>query len=70
MPFYLSKDSIKLGEKYKNGIPIEVIPMAYVPVMKKIENNFGGEIKLRMAVAKAVRFIYLCEKFFLFKLEI
>uniref|UniRef100_A0A8C6S589 Ribose-5-phosphate isomerase n=1 Tax=Neogobius melanostomus TaxID=47308 RepID=A0A8C6S589_9GOBI len=35
------KDSKALGEQWKKGIPIEVIPMAYVPV------------NLRMAVSKA-----------------
>ncbi|XP_011495669.1 PREDICTED: ribose-5-phosphate isomerase [Ceratosolen solmsi marchali] len=46
----IRKDSVRLGEKYKK-VPIEVLPMAYVPVMKKIEDNFGGKIKLRMAVS-------------------
>lgn len=46
------KDSEYLGEKWKNGVPIEVIPMAYVPIMKKIE-NMGGIPKLRMAKSKA-----------------
>ncbi|XP_058799433.1 ribose-5-phosphate isomerase isoform X2 [Phymastichus coffea] len=48
-----TKNSKNLGEQYKKGLPLEVLPMAYVPVMNKIENNFGGRIKLRMAVAKA-----------------
>jgi ribose 5-phosphate isomerase A len=46
------KDSKYLGEKWKNGIPIEVIPMAYVPLMKKLE-KLGGTPNLRMAKAKA-----------------
>jgi len=46
------KDSTSLGQQWKKGVPIEVIPIAYVPVMKKIE-KLGGKPKLRMAVAKA-----------------
>lgn len=46
------KDSKILGEQWKKGVPIEVIPMACVPVMKKIE-KLGGKPKLRMAIAKA-----------------
>jgi ribose 5-phosphate isomerase A len=43
-----------LGTTWKGGIPIEVIPMAYVTVIRKIENMFGGEAVLRMASKKAV----------------
>ena len=39
--------------QYKKGIPVEVIPMSYVPVMKKME-NLGLKPVLRMAQAKAV----------------
>lgn len=46
------KMSSKLGEQWKKGVPIEVLPMAYVPVMKHIK-TLGGNPKLRMAVAKA-----------------
>lgn len=48
-----TKDSKRLGEQYKKGIPIEVVPLAYVPIIKKIQKQFGGSVKLRMAVAKA-----------------
>lgn len=48
-----TKNSTYLGQKYKKGIPIEVVPMAYVPIKQKIEKEFGGSIKLRMAIAKA-----------------
>lgn len=48
-----TKDSVKLGDRYKKGIPIEVVPMAYNPIKNKIITLFGGEIKLRSAVAKA-----------------
>ncbi|XP_067838020.1 ribose-5-phosphate isomerase [Heptranchias perlo] len=47
------KDSKSLGEKWKRGVPIEVIPMAYVPVTKAIVAKFGGAAQLRMAVSKA-----------------
>lgn len=45
------KDSKVLGEQYKQGIPLEVIPMAYVPIMKRIE-QMGGKATLRMALKK------------------
>ncbi len=46
------KNSKHLGEKWKNGVPIEVIPMAYIPLMKKLE-KMGATPILRMAKAKA-----------------
>lgn len=50
----LRKKSENLGEQWKKGIPIEVIPMAYVPVTRALTKNFGGAAELRMAVSKAV----------------
>ncbi|CAG5866856.1 unnamed protein product [Menidia menidia] len=47
------KDSKALGQQWKKGVPIEVIPMAYVPVSRMIARRFGGEAILRMAVSKA-----------------
>jgi len=47
-----TKNSEFLTSNYKK-IPIECSPMAYVPIKKQIEKLFGGELKLRMAVAKA-----------------
>ncbi|XP_051503656.1 ribose-5-phosphate isomerase-like isoform X2 [Myxocyprinus asiaticus] len=47
------KDSKALGKQWKKGVPVEVIPMAYVPVSKAIARRFGGEAVLRMAVSKA-----------------
>lgn len=32
-----TKDSVKLGDQYFRGVPIEVVPMAYVPIKLKIE---------------------------------
>ena len=45
------KVSEKLGENWRNGVPIEVIPMAYSPIMKKLENLEGKPV-LRMAKSK------------------
>ncbi|XP_061781126.1 ribose-5-phosphate isomerase [Nerophis lumbriciformis] len=47
------KDSKALGQQWKKGVPIEVVPMAYVPISRKIVQLFGGEANLRMAVSKA-----------------
>ena len=46
------KKSEKLGMNWKKGVPIEVIPMAYFPIMKKLE-NLGGKPILRMAQSKS-----------------
>lgn len=48
-----TKNSEKLGDQYKKGIPIEVVPFSYAPVKNRIKELFGGELVLRMAVAKA-----------------
>ncbi|KAL3265824.1 hypothetical protein HHI36_010020 [Cryptolaemus montrouzieri] len=48
-----TKNSTYLGEQYKKGIPIEVVPMCYLPIIKKIQENFGGTVTLRMAQSKA-----------------
>ena len=45
------KVSTRLGENWKKGIPIEIIPMAATPILKKIE-QMGGCPSLRMARAK------------------
>ena len=46
------KKSEKLGENWNKGVPIEVIPFGYVPILKKFE-KLGGKPVLRMAKAKA-----------------
>ncbi|MBD3194981.1 MAG: ribose 5-phosphate isomerase A [Candidatus Lokiarchaeota archaeon] len=46
------KYSKLLGENWKKGVPIEVIPLSYVPIMRKLE-KMGGKPKLRMAKSKA-----------------
>lgn len=48
-----TKNSKRLGDQYKRGIPIEVVPFGYVPVMGKVQAMFGGDVVLRMAIAKA-----------------
>ncbi|XP_054016577.1 ribose-5-phosphate isomerase [Hylaeus anthracinus] len=48
-----TKNSQKLGEQYKKGIPIEVVPMAYIAIQKRIEESYGGNVQIRMALAKA-----------------
>ena len=48
------KDSKNLGEQYKKGIPIEVLPIAFQPIKNKIKEILGGEAVLRMAKMKAV----------------
>lgn len=42
-----------VGEQWKKGVPIEVVPSAYVPVMNLLHSKFQAKPKLRMAVAKA-----------------
>ena len=46
------KNSKKLGENWKKGVPVEIIPISYVPLMRKLE-KLGGTPILRMAQAKA-----------------
>lgn len=50
----LSKAVNRLGQKWKKGIPIEVIPMSCKPIQQKIEGKYGGEAILRMSADKAV----------------
>jgi len=50
----LSKEVNRLGQKWKKGIPIEVIPMSCKPIQQKIEEKYGGEAVLRMSADKAV----------------
>jgi len=47
------KESHFLGEQWKKGVPVEVIPMAYVPLQKVIKERLHGDAVLRMAVNKA-----------------
>ena len=48
-----TKNSQRLGEQYKKGIPIEVVPMAYTAIQRRIEDSYGGSVQIRMALAKA-----------------
>ncbi len=45
------KESEKLGEKWNKGIPIEIIPIAHMPLSKKM-SKLGGKPILRLAKAK------------------
>ena len=47
-----TKNSEFLTEKYKK-IPIEVSPIAYVPIKNRINQRFGGQLVLRMGSCKA-----------------
>ncbi|TMW68265.1 hypothetical protein Poli38472_005733 [Pythium oligandrum] len=46
------KESTKLGEQWTKGVPIEVVPMAYVLISEKMK-QMGGTPVLRMAQQKA-----------------
>jgi ribose 5-phosphate isomerase A len=46
------KKSGRLGTNWKKGVPIEVIPMAYFPIMMKFK-DLGGNPILRMAQSKS-----------------
>ena len=47
-----TKESASLGTSWKKGVPLEVMPMAYVSIMNKLR-AMGGNPKLRMATSKA-----------------
>jgi ribose 5-phosphate isomerase A len=47
-----TKKSEFLGDHWRKGVPIEIIPLAHVPIMKRLE-KLGGIPVLRMAQAKA-----------------
>ena len=46
------KNSQYLGEKWKKGVPVEIIALSYKPLMKKME-LLGGSPVLRIAKEKA-----------------
>ncbi|KAF9311063.1 ribose-5-phosphate isomerase rki1 [Podila horticola] len=47
------KDSKVLGEQWKQGVPVEVVPFAWRAVMKKLQALGSKDASLRMAVKKA-----------------
>jgi len=51
------KWSKNLGDQWKKGVPIEVIPIAYKITKKEIEKQLGGEVVVREGTEKLVRFI-------------
>ncbi len=53
------KWSKKLGEKWEKGVPIEVLPLAYLITKKEIEKQLGGEVVVREGTGKLVRFLLL-----------
>eukprot|EP00056_Hartaetosiga_gracilis_P022305 m.29345 g.29345 ORF g.29345 m.29345 type:complete len:258 (-) comp9565_c0_seq1:954-1727(-) len=48
-----SKEAEHLGTKWLKGVPIEVIPMAYVPILEKLKEFGVKEAAVRMAKSKA-----------------
>eukprot|EP01121_Diplochlamys_sp_Union-15-3_P015632 TRINITY_DN5212_c0_g1_i3.p1 TRINITY_DN5212_c0_g1~~TRINITY_DN5212_c0_g1_i3.p1 ORF type:complete len:138 (-),score=28.94 TRINITY_DN5212_c0_g1_i3:9-422(-) len=42
-----------LGQQWKKGLPVEVVPSAFNPIKLYIEKKLKGIVVLRMAVAKA-----------------
>lgn len=46
------KESTTLGQQWTQGVPVEVVPMAYVPLSRSLQ-ALGGEPVLRMAQRKA-----------------
>ena len=56
------KDSEFLGTQWKKGVPIEVVPMAYVPLTKKLA-VLGGQATLRMAAVNQKLREYLFIKY-------
>jgi ribose 5-phosphate isomerase A len=51
------KWSKNLGDKWKKGVPIEVLPMAYKITKKAIEKQLGGEVVVREGTEKVVSII-------------
>lgn len=52
--FSKRKASPSLGYTWNKGVPIEVLPLAYKPIIGKIQALYGGEPILRLAKSKAV----------------
>lgn len=48
-----TKCSKKFGDQYLDGIPIEVVPLACVPIKLNLEKRYQGKFVLRMAQRKA-----------------
>ncbi|CAF0808124.1 unnamed protein product [Adineta ricciae] len=46
------KWSTNLGDKWKKGVPIEVLPIAYKITKKEIEKQLGGEVIVREGTGK------------------
>ena len=48
-----AKQSARLGQNYKKGVAVEVLPMAYQPVIKSLEKIGAIKANLRAAQSKA-----------------
>jgi ribose 5-phosphate isomerase len=46
-----------LGDKWRKGVPIEVLPIAYKLTKKEIERQLGGEVIVREGTEKVVNII-------------
>ncbi len=44
----------EFGNKWKSGMSIEVLQIAYKLVMKEIRKQLGGEVKVREGTGKLV----------------
>jgi ribose 5-phosphate isomerase A len=55
----------RLGDQWHRGIPIEVIPMACVPVIQAVSWKFRGKAELQMAFNRAGPMVTDNENFFL-----
>jgi hypothetical protein len=53
----IRKWSKKLGDKWRKGVPIEVLPIAYKLTKKEIERQLGGEVIVREGTEKVVNII-------------
>jgi ribose 5-phosphate isomerase A len=47
------KKSKRLGQQWKQGVPIEVLPLAVTPVSQKIQNELKGRVVIRREPRKA-----------------
>lgn len=45
--FSIRKRSVKLGQNWQRGVPLEVLPSAYKLVQDTIEKRYGGKAVLR-----------------------
>lgn len=65
-----SKQSDELCTKWKLGVPIEVIPMSYLPIKLQIERRYGGvaDVSILTSYVQVIQFRFTCSYRFSFKL--